>query len=387
MTDLGLQLWHGVHDAFRTIVPHERDRVPLTWDVAVVPLACYAPVLLLAYLSRRPGTYTARILLLPSVITLVLCAAWRYKWMQPELNVYNWGQSLLAAVVIAKCLEFGLRPEGMLKVGEVRPGVRKGKAKQANGSAHTNGNASTLEEHHNFFLYDSFEVVHTLRGLQWKFGQGVHIPPPDRPLERNAFLKATLYSFIKNFILLDVLESLVKLFPGVGTPVGGTIFYSELSPIPRYLVSTTIHMLTGSAILSGFGMVYDLITYIAVWICDSSPRSWPPVMDWPMDRRIHALNSGLNGGTSSPTDVPRIRRIPRQGPVLVLERVWKKTTGRKVTGWPGRLWVYFIMFVAAQPMVNAWHRRGLGGGMVIPPFISPFRIFVLPLLQRLVNWI
>ncbi|KAH6911396.1 hypothetical protein BKA70DRAFT_854773 [Coprinopsis sp. MPI-PUGE-AT-0042] len=429
MTDLGVQLWHGVHDAFRTIVPHERDRVPLTWDVAVVPLACYAPVLLLAYLSRRPGTYTARILLLPSVITLVLCAAWRYKWMQPELNVYNWGQSLLAAVVIAKCLEFGLRPEGMLKVGEVRPGVRKGKAKQANGSAHTNGNASTLEEHHNFFLYDSFEVVHTLRGLQWKFGQGVHIPPPDRPLERNAFLKATLYSFIKNFILLDVLESLVKLFPGVGTPVGGTIFYSELSPIPRYLVSTTIHMLTGSAILSGFGMVYDLITYIAVWICDSSPRSWPPVMDGPWTaesmhefwaKRWHQLlrqtflvfggypgrflggTMGMVFGTFLASglfhemamlsmgrgyDHSATIFFALQGPVLVLERVWKKTTGRKVTGWPGRLWVYFIMFVAAQPMVNAWHRRGLGGGMVIPPFISPFRIFVLPLLQRLVNWI
>ena len=41
--------------------------------------------------------------------------------------------------------------------------------------------------------------------------------------------------------------------------------------------------------------------------------------------------------------------------------------------------------VLIHGIVNAWHRRGLGGGMVIPPFLSPFRIFVLPTLQRFVD--
>jgi hypothetical protein len=91
-----------------------------------------------------------------------------------------------------------------------------------------------------------------------------------------------------------------------------------------------------------------------------------------------------------------------QGPVLVLERLWKKVIGRTVQGTAGRLWVYFIMFIAAQPMsmlhfcdfsvimlinsfaVSAWHRRGLGGGMVIPPIISPARWIILPLLKKLI---
>jgi len=72
-----------------------------------------------------------------------------------------------------------------------------------------------------------------------------------------------------------------------------------------------------------------------------------------------------------------------QGPVLMLERVWKRITGRRVGGWMGRLWVYLILFAGAQPMIDAWHRRGLGGGVIIPPALSPIRVIVLPLAKRL----
>jgi len=60
-----------------------------------------------------------------------------------------------------------------------------------------------------------------------------------------------------------------------------------------------------------------------------------------------------------------------QGPILIGERLWRRVTGKRVNS---RLWVYFIMFIAAQPMINSWHMRGLGGGMVIMPFISPVRL-------------
>lgn len=86
------RLLHGAHDAFRTIVPHAKDRVPLTRHTAWIPVVCYAPFFFLAYLARRPDTYLIRLLILPSVITLILVAAYRFTWTQPELNVYNWGQ-------------------------------------------------------------------------------------------------------------------------------------------------------------------------------------------------------------------------------------------------------------------------------------------------------
>jgi hypothetical protein len=356
---------------------------------------------------------------------------------------------LFAAIAISKSLEFGLTPEGMLKVGESRPGVKKGKSKSfQNGVA--NGSPDNENTSRNPYVaawfYDALEVAHTMRGLKWKFGQGIPIPQQTRPLERVAFIDATTVSFIKNFLLLDLLESCLKLFPGVGTPMGGTIFYPNLSPITRFVVSTIIHILTGSAILAGFGMVYDLVTLFAVGVMDSSPLSWPPVMDhpWSSDsmhkfwsKDWHQLlrqtflvfggypgkwlagNIGMLFGTFLASGLfhecamysmgrgfdhsPAIF-FAAQGPVLILERLWKKVTGRNVQGTAGRLWVYFIMFVAAQPMgmfrfyktfllscsltslaVNAWHRRGFGGGMVIPPPVSPARWIILPLLKKLVT--
>jgi len=74
-----------------------------------------------------------------------------------------------------------------------------------------------------------------------------------------------------------------------------------------------------------------------------------------------------------------------QGPILILERMWKKFTGRRVGGLMGRLWVYTILFIGAQPMINSWHRRGLGGGMVIPPFLSPVRLLLIPYIQYLLH--
>jgi hypothetical protein len=45
-----------------------------------------------------------------------------------------------------------------------------------------------------------------------------------------------------------------------------------------------------------------------------------------------------------------------QGPLLMLERLWKRFTGRKVGGWIGMLWVYLVLLAGAQPMGEFIHR-------------------------------
>ena len=90
-----------------------------------------------------------------------------------------------------------------------------------------------------------------------------------------------------------------------------------------------------------------------------------------------------------------------QGVFVLLERVWKQVTGKRVGGWPGRVWVYFVIMVLGQPMgrssfdrsafspancffkVDAWHKRGLAGGLVIPPAISPARLVFFPLIRSI----
>jgi hypothetical protein len=348
-------------------------------------------------------------------------------------------------VALAKSLDFALTEEGMLKIGECRPGIKKGKDK-------SNGvEIDSMEDEHKrhpyiaTWLYDAVDVIHTMRGLRYKFGQGIYVPKETRPLERSAFLLATLKSFIKNFLILDILESLLKLFPGVGSPLGGTMFYPKLPLAERYLVSTAIHMITGYAILAGFHMVYDLVTLIAVGLLDGSPTSWPPVMDqpwhadsmhrfWGKDwhqllRRTFLVFGGFPGkwiggnigmlfgmflasglfhecamySMSRGFDHSATVFFGAQAFVLLFERFWRRYTGRRISGIPGRLWVYFNMFVCAQPtgtcvafcvsylwptsnyLVDAWHRRGLGGGMVIPPALSPTRWIFLPLVKRLLE--
>ncbi|KAG8681337.1 hypothetical protein FRC08_015703 [Ceratobasidium sp. 394] len=74
-----------------------------------------------------------------------------------------------------------------------------------------------------------------------------------------------------------------------------------------------------------------------------------------------------------------------QAVALALERVWKATTGRRVDGWWGRIWAYAWVIIGGQWCVDAWHRRGLGGGMVIPPFLSPTRLIILPLILKMLK--
>lgn len=415
-----------MYQAFRTLIPRPQDRTPVTWNALPYAVASCIPFVFMAYLSRRPDTYLIRLLLLPTVITAILGTAYRFVWTVPQLNVYNWGQCIVAEVVIGKALEFAFTKEGMLKVGESRPGEVKGINQEgANGHASKPGQPS-----HPFiapWLYDALEVTHTMRGLKWKFGQGTHIPKETKPLDRIPFLRATFFSFLKNFIFLDFLESSLKFFPGVGTTLGGSMFYSNLSPVPRYAVSTLIHMITGSALLHGFGMCYDLVTLVAVGLLDGSPTCWPPVVDdpWSSDsmhvfwsKRWHQLlrqtfmvfggypgkliagNLGMlfgafiASGLFHECSMYAMGRgfdhtvtifFALQGPLLIFERLWRKITGRRISGWMGRLWVYFILFIAAQPLVNAWHRRGLGGGLVIPPFMSPVRWILVPILQRILH--
>ena len=89
------RLSYGAHLALRTVVPLEEHRIPLTLQNGIYPLLCYVPFIFLAYLARRPDTYFIRLLWLPTVITAILVSTYRFYWVPPELNVYNWGQRKL----------------------------------------------------------------------------------------------------------------------------------------------------------------------------------------------------------------------------------------------------------------------------------------------------
>lgn len=174
------------------------------------------------------------------------------------------------------------------------------------------------------------------------------------------------------------------------------MFYYSLPPISRYAVSTFIHILSGRCLLAGFEAIYQLVTVVAVGIFDDSPSAWPPILDSPWlsesmhelwSKRWHQLlrrtfmvyggypgkwiagdfgmvlgifiASGLYHELSMYAmgrglDPAPVIFFALQAPILVIERLWRRITGRRVSGWYGRLWVYFVMFVLGQPMSSSF---------------------------------
>ncbi|KAK0504069.1 hypothetical protein EDD18DRAFT_1243432 [Armillaria luteobubalina] len=425
MSHLFQELGAGAYQAFRTIIPEPHNRIPISLDAIPSILVSYVPFLFMAFLARQENTYIIRLLLLPTVITASIGTSFRYYWTIPMMNTCNWGSCLSAFVIIGKALDYAFQKEGMLRVDEVRPGQYKGKA-TANGSANGHINPPVGGRSITPWLTDVVQLTTSMRGISWKYGQETYVPKETRPLDRGPFVNATLLAMLKNFFIMDILEFILKLFPGVGSVFGGSMFYYSLPPLPRYAVSTFIHILSGSCLLAGFEAIYQLVTLVAVGICDDSPLAWPPILDSPWlsesmhelwSKRWHQLlrqtfmvyggypgkwiagdfgmvvgifiASGLYHELSMYAmgrglDSAPVIFFALQAPILVIERFWRRITGRRVGGWYGRLWVYFVMFVLAQPMINSWHRRGLAGGLILPPFMSPTRLLV-SIFARFIN--
>ena len=299
--------------------------------------------------------------------------------------------------VIAKALDYTLTPTGRLKVGETKlppiGGEKDTEPPSSPTTKHRASNPSSLPPAVN----DAFELLFAFRGFGWDFGQGVHVPQEHRPLERDAFLKATWKILFKYYPMLDFLDSCMKLIPGVGSPYGGSMFFA-LPPIQRYAVSTTVHIMTGTMLLVGFETVYALTTLIGVGLLHQSPLLWPPFLDHPFSsdsltifwakrwhqflRRLfvvfggypgHWLGSWISKGAAKVVMVVGIftasglyhelstytmgKGFDKNITLFFVwnaiatlgERVWYKMTGRKVQGWIGLFWVYFCIMILGQP--------------------------------------
>ena len=347
----------------------------------------------MSYLVQRPDTHLIRVLLLPILITTALRSSYGFVWNDPRHNVYNWGVASFSFVLMGKGIDLALAKTGRHKQAEAVPGTMSIQAIAGKGDPDSPQDPSASNRQLlPLWLQDALALMFSMRGLGWDFGEGVYTPPITRPQERKAFLRATLSSFLAAFMVLDIIDSAIKLVPGVGDPFGGSIFFSDLPFVSRYFVSTTIHVLTGAGLVAGFSMVYDLITLFAVAVLGHSPSAWPPVMDNPWAsqslhefwaKRWHQLfrqtflvfggipgrkiggDVGLVLGTFLASGLFHEctilamggkwdSRVPvfflLQGGSVIGERVWKKVTGRRVEGLLGRLWVYFDIMILGQPL-------------------------------------
>ncbi|KAH9901230.1 hypothetical protein C8Q73DRAFT_235552 [Cubamyces lactineus] len=369
----------------------------------------------MAYLTRRPGTYFLRLLLLPLTILLIIRCTTHYRIEDPVFGWYNWIRGLMALAAAAKVTHFAVVSQGTLKIGEERLGCSK---KTPYGSAATSGELP----HYRWLsacIVDAFEVSIAARGIGWKFAEGVHIPGPRRPSERSAYLRHTFISVLRTYLLVDVFDSFLETLPGI-TVNSGTIFFPSL-PIPaRYLVSTALHLGTGIVVILGLEMWYDIASLVGVGLVQQPPVIWPPMHDRPWharslhefwSRQWHQLlrdtflvmggypgnwiagDLGLLLGTflasglfheiglylgGAPIDPKVLIFFLAQAVGILAEKFYKSFTGKRVGGWIGFVWVAMFVLGLGQLCTDSWVARGAGGRVLVPPALSPARRILLP---------
>lgn len=328
-------------------------------------------------------------------------------------------------------------PAGTFKVGEQSLCDRRSPAHSDRAAT----SPSALQRYLPPCIYDALEVGLTVRGLGWQFAEGAYVPRPRRSSERNAYLKQTALTVLRTFFFADLCDSFIELLPGV-TMDGGTIFLPMLPPIPRYLLSTAIQFIVGIFIILTLEMVYDIFSLVGVGLFNQSPALWPPVHDepWHMSslhefwsKRWHQIlrsvflvmggypgrwiagDVGLLFGTfiasglyhevslcmgGAPFDVRALVFFVAQAFGILVEKVFRRITGRRVGGWAGWLWgAIFLLgigqlcsklcvasdctFESNLVIADAWVARGGGGRPMWPPAWSPARRFLIPALRSI----
>ncbi|TBU66006.1 hypothetical protein BD310DRAFT_943492 [Dichomitus squalens] len=390
----------------------------------------------MAYLVRRRDTRLMRVLLLPTVIAMTVRCTFRYQWKDIRFKWFEWDRGLVGLVVIAKSIDFALVREGRFKVGEKElPAISDPEQNTTQRRRTTPGKEEPLADREdcgivgNFLpraLYDALEVGLAMRGVGWDFGQSLYIPSGERPSERDAFIRATLWRFARNMLYIDIWETIEKLTPGVSS-TGGTIFLSQLPFFQRYACSTFLHLGHGLFIAAGVSCVYDIFSLIGALFCGSKPDDWPPIAGdvwaaqslhefwskgWHQSLRYIFLtyggfpgqwlagNVGMVFGTFlasalfheigiATTGVAMDRRVfvffLLQAVGITMERGFGMLTGRRVSGILGFAWAVLFVLGFGQMCTDSWFNRGIAGALAVPESLSIGRQIILPTLRGLAH--
>lgn len=408
---LGFQL------AFRELIPAPHQRQLLTWKTVPYAFGYLLPLAFLAYLSRRQDTRLIRILLLPTAVVMCLRGTYAYDWFEPDYYFFTWCRGLSAPcykcyyasypvtglmgiAALAISVDFALSQTARMKVGETRlpsiNGPEQTPPKDKDSDSESESDSDTvvistpmrkrpLKTKSSFlptWLSDTLEAELTMRGYGWNFGKDVHVPVERRPLERKAFLWATLRVFVKKFLIADLFESCLKLLPGIGSTAGGSMFFTHYPRFRRYAASTGIQLLSGITLVNGLEVVNLACTLVGVGILGQSPKDWPYILDEPFEseslhelwsrrwhqclRRVFIVLGGIPGeylfgrnglvfgtflasglfheagtylmGRGLDYRVPLFFVLQAVG--IWLEDWWRKATGWRVEGTSGTVWTY-----------------------------------------------
>jgi len=287
--------------------PTERIHVTLytfPWLVTTGP-----PVLLLAYLARRPNTLIYRLAILPFAVFWCVYVITGFRWMTWPMAPWNWAIGVWVVECLTKIVDFGTDTTGFPRLGERTMGsshtqddTLKSETNWSekpiapdstpNGTSLTNGNdhrpPKQIKPPQTLLggVIDALDLACAWRGIGWEHGRDTYVPPFPFPNLSGAELKKTWLKhaairFIRSLLILDALEVAIKQHPNFRTPGPSSIYVASLPPVPRYILALGTAFFTGSAVIVGFQTCYYLIGLLCVLLLDHDPRNWPPIYEAP----------------------------------------------------------------------------------------------------------
>ncbi|KAF8517040.1 hypothetical protein BU17DRAFT_50288, partial [Hysterangium stoloniferum] len=409
------------HVAFRSMVPKPAAQVNIdsvTWPNLLQPIF---PLLCLAYLVERANTRLLRILIFPLALFTSLRSAFYYVWIGPQFTIFNLGKAYLIVIFFSlKAVDLAFyddRNHGFCEFPKIE------KSNPINEEALKSPVGHVVDS-----IKRAFYIICTARGVGLEYGETIRYPVEFRPLEKKPFLLATFRELIKNFLQVDLIDTIFKLTPGVNIPGGGSIFIASLSWPARYLTATIYHLLVMHLIESSIKMIYYTFTLVGVGIFSQSTHIWPPTFHpYPLFtshslhefwgtrwhqflRRVLYISGGYPGEwIAMRFGLPRrfmtvlgifiasglLHELPlyitghglngkmlfsftANAVFIAIEYQWGRSTKRHAGGLWGYLCFYCFLFLMLQIVSDQYFVRGLGSAIFIPLAISPMRKIVVP---------
>lgn len=286
---------------------------------------------------------------------------------------------MVAVTLISGTLDLALSGHSRLKLGETS-------LPPTGQSFSSNPNYTRIAKPSNWY-HDALDVVLTARGVGYNFGKGVPFARHTKPLKRGPFVLSSLLELIRCYLVSDVAFSLLPCIPGSQASVDASraLIHLSLPPLHRYFVSSTSTLLIGIGGYHMMNLVHLIPSIVAVGLFNQSPLQWPPLFNSPMlsdslhnfwNHRWHQCvrrTAIVLGGIPGEAVGGRVGFVVGafmasgvfhefgfvlfgrgfswwgfgyfliQGVGMMLEEVWRRVSGKRVSGLLGWAWTAVVL--------------------------------------------
>ncbi|ETW78170.1 hypothetical protein HETIRDRAFT_479381 [Heterobasidion irregulare TC 32-1] len=397
----------------QAILPTTTTRVPFTSEA----LKEVIPILLILYslavLVQLPNTKTARLSLLPIIVSLSYRVITKYDtaapFDDPGYTYHNLAFGCFTIFLCLRAIDFGTADKPWQRtIWSWRP------------KAAPDDFVTRLK----YAMLDAFDLTMNNRGIGWSWGKGIYDPPQSakHSAPRTALASFPFFiSFVKAMVLFDftlLAQQSWTLHPSAYPthPIGGTIFDPTLPPHLRIGKVILMTFLCALGLCTSFQMSYYGLAFAMIALGGQQPEQWPPMFDEPWratsladfwGKRWHQMFKrafvvaggkpfgryfGRPGGVIGSFLVSGLMHdfgvwglglgmdlsgvtlfFVMMGIGCVLEGIWeqKALKGKKVQGPLGWVWAMIWMFAWGSLIVDAWARRGLIESKMLPDGARP----------------